>query len=177
MKKINCLFLFLLIVFGISCSENENDNIYYGYSISTSVRISIVDEQGTDLLDPNTPNYYNCSNVKISHLLNGEIVEYHEGHLDYSEGYRIYNPEDLGFNDTYLFCVLATSAYGSESKNTNPITYIKWNDTDTDTLQCEYEITDYEIFCTKVWYNGNEVWVSPGTNGEGRYFEIIKRIL
>ncbi|NOQ27890.1 MAG: hypothetical protein GQ564_21215 [Bacteroidales bacterium] len=174
MKKINCLFLFLLLVFGISCSEDESDNTYYGLSIGTTVLISIVDDQGTDLLDPNTPNYFNCSNAKISHLLNGEIIEYNEGHLDFGEGYRIYNSEVRASFDTYMFCVLATCAYRSDSENTNPITYIKWNDTDTDTLQCEYHIEEYSITCTKVWFNGNEVWVSPGTNDEGRQFQIVK---
>lgn len=159
---------------GISCSEENNNDIYYGISQSTSVDISIVDEQGNDLLDPDNLNRINTSTVELYHIVDGEQLKFFYGHLDYSEGYRVYNPGDLGFNDNYLFCVMHTCGYGAEKDDTMPVTYIKWANNDIDTLQCKYEISDYEVFCTKVWFIGELVWTSPGENGESRWFQTIK---
>ena len=35
-----------------------------------------------------------------------------------------------------------------------PITYIKWNETDTDTIQAHYIRTENSIIYDQIWYNG-----------------------
>jgi hypothetical protein len=173
MKNMNYLFLLFFILYGTSCSE---ENISEGYSISTAVKISVVDQQGSDLLDPDNENNLKSENIKIFHMIDGELTEFSEGYLDYPKGFLIYNPYDLGFNEQYLFCLLATDASAStgELESLLPVTYIQWNETDMDTVKCQYYQTDNILECTKVWFNGVLVWTSPGESGEGRWFQIFK---
>ena len=59
-----------------------------------------------------------------------------------------------------------------QQDGTDPVTYIQWNETDRDTIQCHIKRNEDGslIFCTKVWYNDILVY---DNNGE-RYFTIIK---
>jgi len=154
--------------FGISCSKDENT---MGVHISTVVKISVVDKLNSDLLDSGTANYFESNNIKILHLVNSELQEYFEGHLDVSEGFSISPPNSLGFNKEYVFMLYGTSAYGSA--DLMPITYIQWNDMDTDTIQCQISRTNSSTVCTKVWFNGNEIWDIDKDN-EKRWFKIVK---
>ncbi len=159
-------------MFGVSCSEEKET--FVATSIETSVLISIVDQQNLDLLDPNNPNDIRSENIKIFHMIDGELTEFSEGLFDYPKGFRIFNPKDLGFNDQYLFCLLMTDAsYQTGETELLPITYIQWNESDTDTIQCQYSKTESLLITTKVWFNGKEVWDIEKDNEEG-WFKIMK---
>lgn len=175
MKNSFFLILLILIVFGISCSEKQETPV--ATSIETPVLISIVNQQNLDLLDPNNPNDIQSENIKIFHTIDGKLTEFSGGLLDYPKGFRIYNPNDLGFNDQYLFCLLATDpAHNTgELESLLPITYIQWNETDMDTIQCQYSQTKSTLVTVKVWFNGNEVWDAEDMeNNDSRWFQIVK---
>lgn len=100
------------------------------------------------------------------YLQNGVEYEYICGNCD--------NPKGFGFgNDStkYIFSFLPNSV--EQSNNTDPITYIQWNENDRDTVQCHIERSPSgsSIVCTKVWYNGELVWNNIGN----REFNYVKQ--
>lgn len=49
-----------------------------------------------------------------------------------------------------------------------PETYIKWNETDTDTIKASYGRGENFVICNKVWLNNRVVWdfnSPPGISG------------
>lgn len=55
-----------------------------------------------------------------------------------------------------------------------PITYIRWNDVDSDTIEATYERDGPGIVLkNKVWLNGEQVW-ERGDNTTNAYFILVK---
>ena len=163
-------FLFIVILFGLSCSKEESaENLY----ISTTVSIAVMDSFGNDLLNTNTANYIQSQNIKLFHKIDGEFIEYLSNNLDYAKGFRIYKPYDWVDNSNYILCILATRPVNSS--DLNPDTYIKWNEFDFDTLQCQYSTSENSVICTKVWFNNEIVWdINEAKNNDPRWFAVVK---
>lgn len=53
-----------------------------------------------------------------------------------------------------------------------PITYIKWNETDTDTIKTHYNRTENSILLDKVWINN--VLTTLLDSNSGIEFNIVK---
>ena len=173
MKKIKFLVLLMFMILGLSCSEDEP--ITEGVFISLDVKISLANQQGLDLLDPNNQNAINNENIKIFHIIDGELKEFSERLLDDSKGYRIYSPNELGFNENYVFYLGYTSPSYYTHEKEEPITYIQWNETDIDTVKCQYLYTGNSNICTKVWFNNIVVWdMDDSEANSSRWFQIVK---
>jgi hypothetical protein len=124
--------------------------------------MSIKNSTGSDLLNPTNPNSLDEKDFKIIYEINGEEIEFNEPHLDYSRGFSI-----LQHENKYRIRI-----FPNTDKNTlYPITYIKWNDVDTDTLKCQIERRSNSEVCKKVWLNGEVVWDDYGIE---RFIEIVK---
>lgn len=154
-------FLIILVMFLIiSCSKNsESDYIDIG------IHLKLQDRSGNDLLDPNTNNSYNRDNIKLFHLIDGVEQYYFCGNCDHPKGYYFFKRDNR-----YVMSIYTN--FEVQQDGTDPITYIQWNETDRDTVQCHIKRNEdgSYIFCTKVWYNDVLVY---DNNGE-RYFTIIK---
>ena len=165
------LLMGLLFLFGVSCSDIEQES--ESFSISTALSIAVVNEQGLDLLNPQSPNNYDVANIKVFHEIDGVLTEYFKGWLDAPKGYIIYNPREYGNNEQFLFCLHATDE--GSIKSFTPTTYIQWNEYDMDTIQCHYLKNGTTLITAKVLFNGEEVWnVEKGANKD-RIFQVIKR--
>ncbi|NOQ27457.1 MAG: hypothetical protein GQ564_19005 [Bacteroidales bacterium] len=174
MKKIKILVL-LFMILGLSCSEDEP--ITEGVFISLDVKISLTDQQGLDLLDPNNQNAINTDNIKIFHMIDGELKKFSKYLMDDSKCYRIYNPTELGFNENYVFNFAYTSPSYYTHEKEEPITYIQWNETDMDTVRCQYQYTSNSSICTKVWFNEIVVWDRDDSEANSsRWFQIVKTL-
>ena len=139
------------------------------------VIITVLDQQGVDLLDPDNINGIRTDKIKIFHKIDGELTEYFEGNMDCSKGFNIYNPKEMGFNENYVFCLLRTDAsYYTGELNLQPIAYIQWNETDMDTIQCQYRHTDNSTVTIKVWFNDDLVWDAEEQGLDPRWFQIEK---
>lgn len=145
-----------------------------GFHISTSIKISVIDQNGHDLIDPTIEGHIKASNIQIFHLLDGVKEEYYENMLDAPKGYKIYEPGMLGNNSTYVLSLMATR---SEKRldDVMPITLISWAKNDIDTIQCKIEKVETSTFCTKVWCNNKIVWEIENTDSTGRSFTLIKQ--
>jgi len=155
MKIANLIIGILIISISLSCSKKEEENPgSLGFYIDQSVLITMVNEEGVDLLDPQVESAYNSSKVKIFHLINNKKVFYYDNMLDAPGGYKTYNPYERLDSSYYVFCLLRTS-------------------TDTDTIKCQLYESDGYLGCTKVWCNGKVVWEKEVDSGE-RTFNLIK---
>ncbi len=153
------LFLILSITMLLwSCSKDEHEGII----VDTSVSISVKDTNGNDLLDANNSNSLNLDLVKIIYEANGEKTVFLKKHLDAPKGFSVIKHEK-----EYRMQVLLNS----DKQTARPITYIQWNDTDTDTLKCEISRKSGNEICNKLWLNNKLVWKAYANE---RHLELIK---
>lgn len=145
MKKI---FFLIVICSLMSCtSDNEPKTSNYVYNISTDIIVTTNNNE--DLLNTDTPNYFDNDAIRIEHLKNnGNYIEFYQPNLDYKYDFMIYN--DSGFNVFRLF-----NQIGRDYIINNKITsVIKWNATKRDTIVTELTETPNNLTKTKVWVNG-----------------------
>jgi hypothetical protein len=146
MKKTTLLLI--LCISMLSCTKDNPNNS--SFLIDREVYIYLKNNQGENLL--NTANY-NSENFKIYYEINGQKIEVNNPLLDASRGFVISdwtNPISMGVALNDVIADIPT------------ITYIEWNDTDTDTLKTSYIRTENSFIWDKLWVNGELVW-QPGT--------------
>ena len=154
--------LIILTVF-VSCSKNNDDEPQNQHSINRKVEISLKNSNGEDLLDPNNPNAYKAENIKLYYLINGEKQEVFNPNMDYPRNFLIYNHDP-----EYRIRIFQNDT----DNETRPITYVEWNENETDTLQAEFFKTENTIQVIKTWFNGELKW--DGSNGQDNFFTIVK---
>ncbi|PIY09864.1 MAG: hypothetical protein COZ18_07145 [Flexibacter sp. CG_4_10_14_3_um_filter_32_15] len=151
------LIVIILCIFLSSCNDDNEQFI-----VDTALEISVKDSTGSNLLNPSTPNSLDENNIKIIYEIDGEQIEFNKPNLTFSKGFFIHQVE----NEHRIAIHLNTD------KNAEyPVTYIKWNNIDTDTIKCKIERTSNSEICKKVWFNEKVVWEDFATE---RHFEIIK---
>ncbi|MGY0407599.1 MAG: hypothetical protein ACWIPJ_04490, partial [Polaribacter sp.] len=57
--------------------------------------------------------------------------------------------------------------------SSKPVTYIQWNDIDTDTIAITCNRTKNSVQQNKIWLNAKQVW-ELGNNTIDPYFKLIK---
>ena len=84
-------------------------------------------------------------------------------------GFSVYTSKDKRRMTVHTYADKGLFAKENLAQTT---TYIKWNETDTDTLRCEVKKGDCYVRIAKVWLNNTLVWWEG--NGKERFFEIVK---
>ena len=131
----------------IGCSkEKENED---AFNLDVGVEFSIVNLDGEDILNPNHPNSLKESDIKLFYLIDGVKEEVYNGNYDYPRNFMLYEHQNE-------FRIRIFQNYSD--KEDKPITYIQWNDVDTDTLETTYERTSNAVIQRKIWLNGNLLW-------------------
>ena len=143
MKK--TIFLLLASVLIISCSSEEDNNS--AYALSTGVEFRVSSPTGIDLLDPANANAYLEESIKIYYLQNGAVNEVYNSNLSLSRNFDIVSPEDSG--DSLYFMRIFLNNLEKE----NAITYIEWNEADSDTLRANFRTGKGYTFLSKTWFN------------------------
>jgi len=157
----------ITIIMGLfACDNDKNDDIHY--NLDTNISLTVVNENGIDLLNPENTDAFLEENIKIYYLIDGEMEEVFDPNMDNPRNFSINEPEVTG--DKYWMELSLNIA--SDSIELYGTTYIKWNDVDTDTIQCDYKSGSEYTIITKVLFNKKIVWEGDGLNG--RYFEIVK---
>lgn len=145
----------------LSCNSDTNNNNSFEY-LNRNIEFTISSTNGVDLLNPNNTNAYLEGNIKIFNLINENIVEAYNQNADNPRDFRIVSPENSGDERYYI------RVFINNPKTENAITYIKWNETETDTIKSNSTV-DGKIL-TQAWYN-NELIFDENTNNLP---EIIK---
>ncbi|AIN75140.1 hypothetical protein O8E88_002344 [Flavobacterium psychrophilum] len=157
-------FIFLSIISIISSCTKDNPEPT-STNLDNSVIIYLNSSEGNNLL--NTINY-NSNNYRIYYKNGNEYIEQNNSNLDYPKNFFI-NSETNPISMKLFLNHLSTE--------TNPITVVKWNDTESDTLKTFFRRgtdnnTDYEI-CEKIWLNDALIW-DINNNQNSRQITIIK---
>jgi hypothetical protein len=158
LNKILLVVGFLLL---ISCAKHPDSADIF----DTSIDLRLENISGEDLLNPDTDNSYNQNDIQLFNLMDG-VEEYHFcGNCDHQQGYFFFKRDNN-------FVMRISPNFEIQKDGSDPITYIQWNETDRDTIQCHINRNDdgSYIFCIKVWYNNILVYDNDGE----RYFTIIK---
>ena len=157
--KVMMVFIMALGVMFASCQKEEGEVI-----VDTDLELMFKDAKGNDLLNANTPNAFSHDKIDLYYLINGEKERAFEGHLDHPKKFFVYQAGNQHI--MRLFPSL-------HEKDTQTQTFIKLNETDTDTITCtirKWGKNNQSVAVTKVWYNNKLVWDGTG----GRYIEVVK---
>ncbi|NOQ27487.1 MAG: hypothetical protein GQ564_19160 [Bacteroidales bacterium] len=138
MKNIVLIFSIFFIL--NACEKDEPME-----NVQNIIHISYTNSIGDDLLDENTVNHIDPSNIDIYYLSEGAKIRVYDENMDLPESFKIY------FNQTYnkYFLQIQLSHFVIDNLSE---TYIHINE-DVDTIKCEYEIIDNGYSFQKVWYN------------------------
>ena len=154
MRKITSILL--LITTLLSCSD---DNSYT--TIHTVQQFYILNKNGYNLLNPETENAIDTSNIKIYYLINGSKVE-HSKYLaslnsdvsyDNTKGFYIVKPEEDIRNKYFLGLYLNIEA----NKENIAYTFIEWDKDHIDTIKSRISKTENSIISSMIAYN-DSVW-------------------
>jgi len=158
MKNLISIFSIFLLLMNGSCKENEQPQFA---TVDMMAFITILDEQGNNLLDPNQEGAYDPKDIKIFYERDGKMVEFYEGYLTMPRNFRIDPPE---FGSDYLLALVLDSEK----------TIIKWNENESDTILAEFLNNEIQsLIVTKVYYQGQLMHELPTTKRRG--FTIVKQ--
>lgn len=150
----------ILLISLLSCNDKE-----CCYDLVGHIDLKVVDSEGTDLLNPDNPDAYYEPKIEIKYLIEGEIVQGFNGSFEH--GCTFLFQEENTDTEDYILRVYVNMAESEEY----PITYIEWDDQDTDTLKFHYNRGDNYTRWDRVWYNDVEHIFN--TSGE-RIITVVK---
>lgn len=162
------LFFLVVTLCLLSCNPNDEPT-NEAMSISSNIDLIIKNNIGQDLLSTLTPNTLNSNDIKLYYLINGQVQEVYNAYLNNPRNYLIYD---------YINTKAIRVFLNDQSTEEYPIAYLKWNNTDTDTIKCHFNRgvgnDGAIIFCDKVWYNNKLVYPTAENQNTGRYISLIK---
>jgi hypothetical protein len=160
----NLLIIFIIItVLGCDKSDNLNEREYNSI-IDVSLAFSVLNSQNEDLLNPENPNHLDVTKIKLFYVIDGEMKEVYNTRMDNPRNFLIYEHQN-----EYRIGVSLNLTETSEK----PITYIQWNDTDTDTIEVTIKRTPSSTIGDEIWLNGIHVW-EMGDGTIDPYFVLRK---
>lgn len=157
MKNLSQTLLIIFAFMNLACKEDEQPNFAV---VDTVAFITVLDQQGNNLLDPSHEGSFKAKDIKIFYERNGEMIEFFEGHLDMPRNFRIDPPE---FGSDYLMALVL------DAKKT----VIQWNKTESDTLLAEIHDDARSVVVRQVSHKG-ELKHDTKTSITRREFTIIK---
>ncbi len=155
--------LFLGLIMS-SCNKEKEQPIS-GFDMNRIFFIEYVSVDGTNILQNDSP-------IEVYYENNGIAEKINRSYLDYPNGYKITTQREAAPNGSDELCV---KVFPSDYLNDESIStsYIKFGDHQTDTIQCQFQITTNTIYLTKTWLNGTLVW-DIDTKPSSRLIQIIK---
>ncbi len=165
MKK---LFLISVIITAISCNKAEvtEESVPYNSSyIYAMVEFSILNDKNEDLLDPENPDHLDEKDINLYYLIDGEKQQVYDPMMDNPENFKIFK-----YSNGYRIRIFLNFTETAEK----PVTYIKWNENDTDTIEAIYERYDNGgIVQQDIWLNDKHIW-EIGDHTVDPYFILTK---
>ncbi|MDO6390684.1 hypothetical protein Q4E40_11150 [Pontibacter sp. BT731] len=157
-KVITMLLVAVSLTF-TACEKEEGEVIQ-----DIAIELTFKDSAGNDLLDAKNPHAFSTNNIDLYYLTNGKQERVFDGKMDYPKQFFVFQTGSQ--HVMRLFPSL-------DEENMRTQTYLKLNETDTDTISCiikRWGKSNQSVAVTKVWYNNELVWEGAGP----RYVEIVK---
>ena len=151
----------LTIIAFFAC-DKSNENVSESI-VDTIIEFSVLNSQNEDLLNPGNPNYIDVEGIKIFYVIDGESQEVYDQEMTYTRKYLVFK-----HGNEYRIRVFLNESETSDKS----ITYLKWSDNDTDTIEATYKRTN-GIVKEKIWLNGELIW-ERGDNTIDAYFLLSK---
>ncbi len=149
MKNLMLLITSLLL---FSACKKKANNVSKVFDVS--VDFSVVNSNNEDLLNPENTDAFNQSQIGIYYDMDGEPVYYHNTNnymADHPNAHFFYKEDTDSLYTIRIFL-------NSDKSVAYPITYIKWNETDMDTIKATYMRTENIMRLDSIWYNNNPIW-------------------
>lgn len=141
--KLKLLIVCILAVLLYACVKPGSGGV-----LSNNVYITVLDQDGNDLLDPENPFAIDLSQVKVYYLLNDVKTEINRGNLDYPKMFRVIEPgSDMENYTISLFM-------NTEDDSDITTTYFQWETDNTDVFKSQIRRPrGGSIFNQKTWVN------------------------
>lgn len=177
--KIRLISLIASVFVLFSCSKEQEPQPTdaFGFYEDLTTQIWVQDKAGNDLLDPENEHAIDASKIRISHLVNGEAIEYHDGYMDHPYGYVVAAPGRYSTDSTMGYCFMGLMLAAENREDVDkPVTYINWGNNDVDTIVSEVVVKNNGAYKSvyKVWCNGDLVWDMANLDTLGRSFILVK---
>lgn len=155
MKNIfSILFIGLILT---SCSNDNEDNVV----VDTHVLLKYIDQNGNNILDQ--ANGIISSNIKVYHKVNNQWIEQNNTNMDNPQGFSVLERN----SEKYLKLFPSHNFYDANFSETK----IQYSESELAIVKTQFDLSNENIICTKVWYNGNLKWEDNETE---RLIEIRK---
>lgn len=142
----NFIFIFMAFLVNSCSNENPAQNV----NISAVIGVSLENSQGEDLLGSEK---YPKANIYADYLINGKII------LNTSNAYMPANPNNVYISDGSVKNHSRVLIYLNHAASEKyPITYIHWNETDTDTIKAQYTRSESSVVLSNCWILENGNW-------------------
>lgn len=137
----------------LSCQSNDDDCCIV---LESDIFISIQDENGTDLLDPNQDEGIDYNLIKVFYTNEeGTNIEVNNPNLDNPKGFRFITPS-MDNSDLYKIQIFLNSEHlGTDN---NSYTYIQWTPIDTDEIKTHFTEKNNNLIADKIWINNQVKW-------------------
>lgn len=160
--------LFLMSFLLLSACKKETDKVSKVFDVD--IDLSVINLNNEDLLSPENPNAFDQSQIGVFYDKDGEPIYYHNTNNNYISDH----PNAHFFYKNDIDSLYSMRVYLNSDDSVNyPITYIKWNETDMDTIKASYVRTEKIIRLDSIWYNGNLIWNFSDASSR-KYFILIK---
>ncbi len=160
------LLIAIIAILLSGCTKDECNEC--SYVVDVGLEFHIKNANGLDLLNSSTANYFIFDSIKQFNDINGEIIEVYNPNLDFPRGLFL-----ITETNPYSLRVFTTTdglgINGDEVRTGQTITYLKLNNSDTDTILTEWRKTNKSTTISKAWYNGDLI-----ESHQIRPFEVIK---
>jgi hypothetical protein len=156
--------LFCILGMLASCTKEKSQ----GSVVDTNVDIIIENVNSQNLLLQTTPNFITPDSIKLIYLIDDNMVNVYNPDMDCPRA--VCNVTDSGSERIRIF--------PNDIENEEyPITYIRWENGDLDTLKCHFVRSSNDIhssiICDKVWFNDLLMFPDNAISQFGRTFKII----
>ena len=144
---------FLLLLTLESCDDNDSEA---SFNISNNVEISVVNEAGEDLLNPDHSSAIAVGQIKVYYELDGLKQEINRTNMDYPRMFALREPTPK--NNRYSILL-----YLNTEDDSNPTTtFLEWNSNRTDVFKSSLISSDESFKSDKIWLNGRLVCEDTG---------------
>jgi hypothetical protein len=155
--------LFPLFTLISACQQKE----YCCTNIDIDVDIFLKNKAGQNLFLPATPNAIDPNAIRLIYVVGGLEESFYAGHLDCPT--NVCFDDDLGMEHVAIFP-------NDIENELYPVTFIRWTDTDTDTMRCHFirKNQGSYLVCDSVWLNETLMFPDSALSGFGRAFNVVK---
>jgi hypothetical protein len=160
----NTFPLIVIFLSFISC-EKIGNNVEC-FNVDLGIQISVQDVNGNDLLDSTYEGAFKKSDIRLIYEVDRETSEVYNLLTKYPSNLILIEPTETINHYTLGFALNHAMTDGQS------ITYIKWSETDTDTITTVIQKKPCLVTHSEVAYNNQ--MMNYSTIGSFRYAKIIK---